>query len=42
LDAFDQRIQGDYQLGITITADETQILIIQASEFLQEALHYLE
>jgi uncharacterized protein (UPF0332 family) len=41
LDAFDQRIQGDYGLETTPTSDDVARMIEQAREFLQEARHYL-
>jgi len=41
LDAFDQRIQGDYGLETTPTADDVARIIEQAREFLQEARRYL-
>ena len=41
LDAFDQRIQGDYGVDAAITDEEVRRLIDQAVEFLGEARRYL-
>ena len=41
LDAFDQRIQGDYGIEATITDEEAEHLIDQAVEFLGEVRRYL-
>ncbi|MCJ7532058.1 MAG: HEPN domain-containing protein [Anaerolineales bacterium] len=41
LDAFDQRIVGDYGLDMAITIDQVQGMLIQARSFLQEAVRLL-
>jgi uncharacterized protein (UPF0332 family) len=41
LDAFDQRLQGDYGLETTPTSDDVTRIIEQARAFLQEAQYYL-
>ncbi len=42
LDAFDQRIEGDYGVEIVSVAEDAQKLIAQAKEFLESAHRYLE
>ena len=41
LDAFDQRIEGDYGVEIVATPQDAHELIEQAKEFLQEAKRFL-
>ncbi|MBI3318926.1 MAG: HEPN domain-containing protein [Candidatus Omnitrophica bacterium] len=41
VDAFDQRIQGDYDVESAVTSERITALIQQAREFLQEAKTYL-
>lgn len=40
LDAFDQRLLGDYSIEATVTASEVTDMINHAQEFLQEAQRY--
>lgn len=42
IDAFDQRLLGDYEIEVTITAEQVQEIIQQAREFLDAARRYLE
>jgi len=42
LDAFDQRLRGDYDFEPVIDAETAATMIRQAREFLQEARRYLE
>lgn len=42
LNAFDQRIEGDYDAEVIAVNDDADILIVQAEEFLVNALNYLE
>ncbi len=42
LDAFRNRIQGDYWFEVDITTEEVKPIIEQAREFLHEARRYLE
>ncbi|MBN2148346.1 MAG: HEPN domain-containing protein [Anaerolineales bacterium] len=41
LDAFDQRIEGDYGIEIIAVAGDAEKLIAQAKEFLETAQEYL-
>jgi uncharacterized protein (UPF0332 family) len=42
LNAFDQRIEGDYGLEIIAVPKDAEKLIAQAKEFLEEARKYLK
>jgi len=42
LNAFDQRIEGDYGTEIVVVGEDAQKLIDQAEEFLVAARRYLE
>lgn len=42
LNAFDQRIEGDYGVEVITVAEDVEKLIAQAEEFLEAALKYLE
>ena len=42
LNAFDQRIEGDYGTEIIATTEDAEKLIAQAGEFLEAARRYLE
>jgi uncharacterized protein (UPF0332 family) len=42
LNAFDQRIEGDYGTGIISVAEDAEKLIAQADEFLESAKNFLE
>jgi uncharacterized protein (UPF0332 family) len=42
LNAFDKRIEGDYGLEVTAEDDDAMVVIIQAEEFLDAAIHFLE
>ena len=42
LNAFDQRIEGDYGVEIIAVAEDAEKLIAQAQEFLEAAQRYLE
>ncbi len=42
IDAFDQRLLGDYEIEATITREQVQGIIQQAREFLGAAVQYLE
>jgi uncharacterized protein (UPF0332 family) len=42
LNAFDQRIEGDYGVGIIAVVEDAEVLIAQAEEFLTVAQSYLE
>jgi uncharacterized protein (UPF0332 family) len=41
LNAFDQRIEGDYGTGIISVAEDAEMLIAQAKEFLEVTHRYL-
>jgi uncharacterized protein (UPF0332 family) len=41
LDAFDKRIQGDYDVEVGVTSEDVTEMIEQASEFLEEARRFL-
>jgi uncharacterized protein (UPF0332 family) len=42
LNAFDQRIEGDYGTEVILVTEDAEKLIIQATEFLEAAHKYLE
>ena len=42
LNAFDQRIEGDYDVEVSAVAEDAEKLIVQAEEFLLAARKYLE
>ena len=42
IDAFDQRLLGDYEIEATITTEQVQEIIQQAREFLDATRRYLE
>jgi uncharacterized protein (UPF0332 family) len=41
LNAFDQRIEGDYGIDVVVVADDAQKLIERAKDFLKAAIVYL-
>ena len=41
VDAFDERIQGDYEVESEVDSEDVTVMISQAQEFLQEAKRYL-
>lgn len=41
VDAFDERIQGDYDVGSAMDDEDITTMIGQAREFLQKAQRYL-
>ena len=41
VDAFDERIQGDYEVESEVDSEDVTTMIRQAREFLQEAQRYL-
>lgn len=42
IDAFDQRLLGDYEIEATLTTEQVREIIQQAREFLDAAQRYLE
>lgn len=42
LNAFDQRIEGDYGIEVVAITDDAKNLIAQAEEFLEAARNFLE
>jgi len=42
LNAFDQRIEGDYSVDVIAVTEDAEKLIAQAKEFLEAGLKYLE
>ena len=42
IDAFDKRIQGDYEVESLVTEEDATTMISHAQEFLQEAKRHLK
>jgi uncharacterized protein (UPF0332 family) len=42
IDAFDQRLLGDYEIEATLTVEQVREVVQRAREFLQAALQYLK